>query len=176
MKKLIYGAFFLILVGVGVIACTKHSENSIATDNTELSQNKNSVLPIEVAGPGFRIFTVQLHRPKGKVNRHGVECRCVVCAGFCEFAWFPDANKAPTVGVDFISATTARLYFFEALDVDDVNDPVFFIDEEVLISEKTEDFKIAPGQYPVQYAQGVIKIDDDDYTYNAYIDAPYSKH
>lgn len=170
MKKLIYGGLFLALVGIGIVACQKISENPGSSTNTEVSSNSS----VEKVGPGFRIFTVQLHRPEGKINHSGVDCNCVFCAGFCEFKWFPDRFNAPTVGVDFISGTTARLYFFDDLDVDDVSTPIFYIDNDVLIPGD-EDVTLESGEYSVNASEGVIEFDHESYAYNSYIDVPYSK-
>ncbi|MNK09846.1 hypothetical protein D3C87_278280 [compost metagenome] len=166
MKKLMYGIFVLALVGVGVVACNKYSKES-----NEAVTTNNSNTYDEKVGPGFRIFTVQLHRPEGKINKEGVDCNCVFCAGFCEFIWFPDRNRMPTVGVDFISGTKARLYFFEDLDVDDVNTPIFHIDSEVSF----DNFKLASGGYHVVNSIGVINYNSVNYNYKSYIDVPYKK-
>ena len=177
MKKFIYGIFILSIVGVGVVACNKFSTNSDRVENTDNEINtSNSNTLIEKVGPGFRIFTVQLHRPEGKIDKNGNDCNCVSCAGFCEFVWFPDRYGLPTVGVDFISGTKARLYFFEDLDVDDVSLPTFHIDSEVSFDDGEDHCKLASGEYPVTISTGTISFNNVNYHYKSYIDVPYKKN
>lgn len=92
MKKLMYGALFLALSGILIVACKK--EVAVQPDTTETAQldvkkspsNENE----KIDGGRIRIFKVELHRPEGKINRDGVDCLCTLCAGFCDFEWFPD--------------------------------------------------------------------------------------
>lgn len=176
MKKLVYGIFVLALVGVGVVACNKYSKDSKEAGNTKNEINTNNSNTFnEKVGPGFRIFTVQLHRPVGKINNDGVDCNCVFCAGFCEFVWFPDRNGLPTVGVDFVSGTKARLYFFEDLDVDDASLPIFHIDSEVSFEDGADHFKLASGEYHLVNSTGTINFNNVNYNYTSYIDVPFKK-
>jgi hypothetical protein len=176
MKKLVYGSLFLALVGMGVLACEKHSESSSQTSILPENHENPSV---EKVGPGFRIFSVQLHRPVGKYNNQHEPCNCAECAGFCDFTWFPDWRKTsmttnPSFGIDFISENSARIYFFDEVDYDLNEDPVFYIDEEVTIPD--DDITVSSGKYRLKLSDGSVNVDGKSYTYNSYIDVPYSKN
>jgi len=176
MKKLVYGSLFLAIVGIGVVACEKHVGDSTKS-NVEY-QNQGNISE-EKVGPGFRIFSVQLHRPVGKYNNQHEPCNCNICAGFCDFTWFPDWRKtsmstSPTFGIDFISENTARIYFFDEVDYDLDEDPVFYIDEEVTIPD--DDVTVSSGKYRLKLSDGSVNVDGKSYAYNSYIDVPYSKN
>lgn len=126
-------------------------------------------------GGRIRIFKVELHRKEGKYNKEGNNCMCTICAGFCDFEWFPDRpkNNYPTVGVENMSSTTARMYFISRPDIDDPDTPIFYIDENIHIHENDETLTLKSGEYNLVNKNGEINYQGNNYTYNSYIDVPY---
>jgi hypothetical protein len=172
MKNLIYGSLLLALVGIGVISCVKE----VVTDTVQ-DKSLNETINLEkAAGPGIRIFTVQLDRPAGKTNKYGVDCDCAMCGGFCDFEWFPDFsynpgddNSKPTVAVELIDSKKAKLYFFETLDVDNVDNPIFHIDSNVKIDDGVLVTELVSGEYPVTNEKENILYKDGTLVYSSYI-------
>lgn len=159
-------------MGIGIISCKKEAVTETVNKKTE----NESVTVQKAAGPGIRIFTVELNRPAGKVNKQGIDCDCAMCGGFCDFEWFPDFsynpgddNSNPTVAVELIDSKKAKLYFFEALDVDDVNNPIFHIDDNVRIDDGDFVAELVKGEYSVTNETGKIIYRDETLVYTSHI-------
>jgi hypothetical protein len=60
------------------------------------------------------------------------------------------------------------------VDYDLNEDPVFYIDEEVTIPD--DDITVSSGKYRLKLSDGSVNVDGKSYTYNSYIDVPYSKN
>lgn len=182
MKNLIYVGLFFTILGVGFVGCEKES----VTETQNLKTENESGLVQKAAGPGIRIFTVEIHRPAGKTNKHGQQCECRICLGFCDFEWFPDFSYSGSEGNDATLATEAlgdnviRMYFFDAMDldgadIDDLNNPLFHIDENILLEDGENTTIIFAGEYSLNLERGILETEEGRFEYNSYIDVK-TKH
>lgn len=184
MKKLIYGGLFLALVGTLITSCTKEQDESRAKNEVlEIEENLQSQYNQKVlgSGPGIRIFTVEIHRPVGKTNRHGQPCECRICVGFCDFEWFPDFSYSgpegndATLAIEAIGENLVRMYFFDSLDLDGaymdrLNNPLFHIDENILLDDGESTTIIFAGEYSLYLEGGILETEEGEFEYNSFID------
>lgn len=182
MKKLFFGISILISSIILITACNKQDGTTNQNIESKVEKDSHFGTITYKKPPGIRIFTVELHRPAGKFNNQGQDCNCALCGGFCDFVWFPDFKKSAnngnhTFGLEYLTDNTARIYFFDDVDVDDIDDPIFYIDEDVTIHEGDEEtVSIPKGQFNLIYSSGLVSLSDGDYTYNSYIDVPYTNN
>lgn len=64
------------------------------------------------------------------------------------------------------------MYFFSSVDIDDQENPIFYIDEDLTIYEDNNEVIILNGEYNMVVENGEKTIGEETLTYNSFIDVP----
>ncbi|HTO14286.1 MAG TPA: hypothetical protein VLZ83_00835 [Edaphocola sp.] len=173
MKKTLFlSTIGFLALAIILIACNKDSlinkQNSTSNSNNQLSTMSGGV--------DILIFSVNLNRNKGK-SRDFKPCECRRCGGFCDFVWFPLFKKeasTATIGLQKNSADNiATIFFVAPVDSDLSYNPIYYVDEDVVINNVEDTFHLHSGEYDYTFEEGTFEWEGETFNYHGKIQVPY---
>lgn len=147
MKKLIYGAFFLAIVGIVFASCKKEEVKIDASKNNFTSEINESAETRDVV-VGF-YFTWDEWGRKSYGCKKGGLCKFrleTIKVGF--------GYSAPVI-TDVNNQMSVQVLADLALDNQDSNKD-FFVDEDLFANFDNEIYKVPAGVYPIDNALGTM--------------------